>query len=578
MKIKWKSRGVVAGLMCVMMPLFLVAQSDANRKFHPPLDIPLVVSGTYGDMRVAHFHFGVDYKTQQVENKRVYSIDSGYVSRVKISPYGYGKALYITHPSGIVSVYAHLNGFNSQVEKEVRVRQYEQRSFAVDIDFPPNRLPVRRGEFIGLSGNTGTSGGPHLHFEIRDAVTEHTLNPFDYGFTVSDKRPPVLSALKLYPAGTSGRVQGRCDEWESSLLLSGGRYRIRGGDTLRAKGSFYVGLLTWDLLDGAANRCGVYSVQMLLNGKEVLGYQMNRMSFDESRFYLALLDYPEARKSGRRFLTSRIEPNNRKMIYTQKVENGIIGISEGEVHRIELVVSDWAGNRSRLEFVVVHDANDYPPCGQPCPNDRIISWERDFLYALPGAGVRIPAGTAFDTCCFLITSSAGSANLYSPVYSIGNPDIPLFAYYDINLKPNRLPHDSLLAKLLLVELDNAKVTARGGIYDSGFVRGRVRAFANYALMIDTVPPTVRPQGWSDGATFPPSRRQLRFTVSDDLSGVESWNAWLNDEWILLEYDPKTRRMTYSHPHNFSPGNYSIRLKVKDERGNANELVIRVTVK
>jgi len=241
-------------------------------------------------------------------------------------------------------------------------------------------------------------------------------------------------------------------------------------------------------------------------------------------------------------------------------------------------VADWAGNRSTLEFVVVHDANTYPDCGQPCPPDRIISWERDFLYALPGIGVRIPAGTTFDTCCFHISSRKGAANLFSPLYSVGNPDIPLFSYYDISLKPDRLPPNSLQSKLLLVEFENTRPVARGGAFENGFVRAKVRAFGTYAVMIDTVPPSVRAHGWADGATFPPSRRQLHFTVSDDLSGVESWNAWLNDEWILVEYDPKNRRMTYFHQQNFRPGNYSIRLEVKDERGNASFLTARFTVK
>lgn len=234
---------------------FGAASQDSLPAFHSPLEIPLVLAGNFGEIRSGHFHAGIDIKTQQVEGLAVLAAESGYISRIKITHGGYGNALYITHPNGYTTVYAHLQKFNDVITQRVREKQYQDKKFTVDLFLGPTALPVQKGERIATSGNSGGSGGPHLHFEIRKTATNSPVNPLLFGFKITDTIKPIIKHVALYPMNDTSTVNGKHDTLVIAAYKKGTNYNLKG-HTPKAQGVIGVGIETIDKLNGASNRCG----------------------------------------------------------------------------------------------------------------------------------------------------------------------------------------------------------------------------------------------------------------------------------------------------------------------------------
>jgi murein DD-endopeptidase MepM/ murein hydrolase activator NlpD len=227
----------------------------------PPVDIPIYLSGNFAELRTGHFHAGIDIKTQGNEGFKVYAVQDGYISRIKVSSGGYGKAVYITHPDSYTSVYGHLKEYNIQLDKYVKAIQYERKSYGVDIFPEKGELAINQGDIIGLSGNSGSSGGPHLHFEIRDTKSARPMNGLFLGYDIEDNIPPKMDYLYVYPQYGRGTVNGKSKDHYYSLKRANADFALRQGDTLTASGSVGLGLKVNDYLNGSANRCGVYELK-----------------------------------------------------------------------------------------------------------------------------------------------------------------------------------------------------------------------------------------------------------------------------------------------------------------------------
>lgn len=403
--------------------------------FRSLLDIPLIASGTFGEMRQTHLHSGVDFKTKGIVNQRVYSIESGYVSRIKVSARGLGNTLYITHPGGYVSVYGHLNSFSPAIARRVSEEQYTIRSFEIDIMLPAHAIDVGKGEVIGLSGNTGSSFGPHLHFELRDELSENTLNPFIYGIALKDTRSPLISALKVYPYGMFSRVNASCSPLSLAVNGQSKQYSLKGGDTLAISGLFFLGLQAWDLLDMAENPCGVYSMKVFLDKQLVYHHQLDTLSFYHARYYLSFMDYAENRNSGRRLMTTYVAPNNQMPIYRSVANNGVFCVGKSGLSHLEIQVADYAGNTSRLQFFVKEDTLAYSSCKTDCAPELLIVPNKPFSIETADFQLAFPLSAVFDSCCFQWTTKTGGAHILSPIMCIGNPDIPLLKPFQFKLKP-----------------------------------------------------------------------------------------------------------------------------------------------
>ena len=326
------------------------AQSNYPQNyFNSPLDINLILSGSFAELRNNHFHSGLDIKTQGKEGLKTYASASGYISRIKISRYGYGKALYIKHPNGYTTVYAHLKKFSPTIEAYVKKKQYKRQTFEIELFPPLGALKVSEKQLIAFTGNTGGSGGPHLHFEIRDNQ-ERPLNPLMFGFNVKDTTPPDIYELFGYPISKNSHINGKTRRIKIKVKKQkDGTYK---SERINAFGEIGFGIISIDKLDLASNKNGVNNIQTLYNGKKSLYVNFNRFSFDETKHLNRYIDYDFFFSNKKRIQKLFIEKNNPLSILKSYSNNGVLKIENDSISTYKVIVSDFKGNKSELRVPI----------------------------------------------------------------------------------------------------------------------------------------------------------------------------------------------------------------------------------
>ena len=548
--------------------------------FRRPLDIPVSLSATFAELRDNHLHSGIDYRTQGVAGHKVYAGERGFVSRISVSPVGYGNALYITHPNGYTTVYGHLDAFNEAITAYVKRQQYRQERFAVNLFPDSTLLPVKRGDVVAFSGNTGGSSGPHLHFEVRDTKTEEPINPLLFGLGVKDNIAPVMRRLAVYPIGEGSTVNGSANTLILDLEKSGNTYRITGGKTLKITGKIAFGIDAYDQVTGSTNRCGPYSIRLWVDSAMMFSQTMDRFSFDESRYVNSLIDYGYYINNRVRFNRMYIEPNNLLSVYDRHINRGVVSFSDSASHRALVVVSDLHGNSSRLEFTFGYapgktlsaPAMLYIPESFTFPGMKSESmYQKEMKHAQQGLRVVIPADALYDEINFTCIASAFPKGLYSRAYKIHDPAVPLHKAMTIEIVADSLPA-RLREKALIVQIEpNGRRSNVGGAYSDGAVSARSSVFGVFAIGVDTVPPRITPVNIKNGANMA-GVNNMRFTIKDDFSGISSYNGWIDGQWALFEYDAKNNLLYYSFDAARLTKNtqHTLELKVTDGKGNTAE--------
>lgn len=533
--------------------------------FRSPVDIPIYLSGTFGEIRENHFHSGIDIKTQGVCGKKIYAVADGYVSRIKISANGYGNALYITHPNGYISVYGHLKKFNENFEKYTHKQQYKNQTFEIDIDVPNNFLKVKKGDIIAYSGMTGGAFGPHLHFEIRDEKSQHPLNPLLFGFKVKDYIRPKIIILKLYPFGKNSSVNGKNSPETFALEGWGPKYRLKNNDTISVSGNISFGIKTYDILNNASNHNGVYSVKLFKDAVLYYSHKIDEFSFSETRDINALIDYADFIKSDVKIQKTYIAPNNKLSIYDEVKNNGIIEFNDDKFHNLFFEIKDINGNISILKFVVKsekinHNINKNKIKG------KLFYWDKNNSINTDDIKLKIPAFALYNKLDFIFSSSASIVDGgYSKLYHIHNKYTPLKKKSMLSIKPIAVS-EKLKSKLLIISKNKkGEIDFADGCLKNGFVNTKIRKFGDYFIAADTVPPEIKSLNIK---TKIGKRKRIKFLVKDYMSGIKSYNAFLNDKWVLVEYDAKNDLMFYRFDNRVKPGKNIFKLEVIDNKDNA----------
>lgn len=332
----------------ILLSVSLRAQKHPRGYFRSPLDIPLYLSGNFGELRSNHFHTGLDIKTEGREGLNVYATADGWVSRIKVSAVGYGLIVYIDHSNGYTTTYAHLSSFNQRIEDYTRLKQYQLRSFEVDFPVAKGEIPVINSEIIGYSGNSGGSGGPHLHFEIRDSKTELAINPLLFGFDIADDVKPSINSWRAYSLNNNSMVD-RSASTVVDVDGKNGRYERTKKDSIFVHGEIGFALHCTDMLSGTANKCGIYSIQFYVDDTLIHQQEMEQLDFNKGRYLNAHTDYKQFKRNKSSIHKCYLEPNNKLTIYPFSKNRGRVIFTDNRPHAIRFVVKDAYGNSSELD-------------------------------------------------------------------------------------------------------------------------------------------------------------------------------------------------------------------------------------
>ncbi len=549
---------------------FIIPGLSGQQKtaFIPPLDIPLILSGNFGELRSNHFHSGLDFKTRGVTGLPVYAVEKGYVSRIKIQTGGYGKALYINHPGGYTTVYGHLAVFNELIEEYVRDVQYRQRSHTINIYPEPGELSVEQGEIVALSGNTGSSSGPHLHFEIRRTTGQIPLNGLFFGLPVHDNIPPVISKLVIYPIDEKSHVLNAGKPAIITTEKDNNGYVTGKKQPVRLSGKIGFGIEVYDYLNGAGNKCGIYSIELKVDGNRYFYSEMDEFSFAESRFINAHIDYAYKYKSRSSVQRLFKLPFNELSIYKQFENDGIIEINDTLIHHVEIVVNDSYGNESMLHFLVRGTGNQPMIKKSNSLKGKVLPYNGPSGFSDRDLRLTFPAYCFYEDVTFSYLRSSGSGKYLSDIFHIHRESVPVHSFIGIEIALREIP-EKYLDNLCIVKIeDDEKLTYVGGKYNQGAITGELRSFGSYTVTADTVGPVIRPlnlQHGSDLSELP----GIRFHVKDELSGIASYNGYIDGDWILFEYDPKNDLLLHEFDGRVPilKKNRELELHIEDATGN-----------
>lgn len=546
-----------------------------NTVYQNPLDGELILSGNFGEVRTNHFHSGLDIKTAGVEGKSVYSVADGHVSRVSVAGGGFGKAVYIEHQNGETSVYGHLSAFAPEIAKYVKEQQYAKQSFEVDLTIPSTLLVVKKGQLIAKSGNSGGSGGPHLHFELRETATQAPENPLNYGFKVKDDRRPELQKLWVYVHSNSGHVEGLVAEKGFPLKQSGDRYALNSGDTVKATGSLSFGLAALDRFTSASNVCGIYSMKVKVGNDVIHEQKIDKISFDKKRMVNCHTDYQKNKTENQKVYRTYIAPGNTLDLYTSVINGGTVKIEVGKFYSVQIEVRDHHGNLSKLGFTIQGQSRAQASLASKKNVTELFYPKKENSFSNHSLQMTIPVGCLYDTLKFKYDLKPACKGCVSAVHSIGKLlDTPLDNYMSISIKMNELP-DAKAQKAILVSFNSkGNPVSEGGTGKNGWMTARTRSFGDYAVMLDSVAPQLKPKNFKD-QTSTAGLSRLEFTLSDNLAGVKTVTGTLNGKWVLLEQDPKNSLLYYTKDERFINGQNTFRVSATDAVGNVRELNVTV---
>lgn len=534
--------------------------------YAPPLRGPLLLTGTFGELRSNHFHGGIDLRG--ATGTTVYSIGSGYVSRVVVDNGGFGQAVYVEHPEGYTSVYGHLHRFSDSLLAMVRREQYAQQRFELDLELAPGDFPVARGAKIGEVGNRGFSFGPHLHFEIRHTSSGDFINPLHFGYPVADTRPPDLGRMRVYTLDSRGNEQS--GQTIDLRRVASGQYQL-AADTLFVEAPHIgFGVGAFDRQDALYNRNGIYGGSLRSDTSLLFEFELASVPGQERRYLNAHADYREQRARGRWYHRLFTLPGNQLPIYEQA--GGRLSLAPGETRSVRIELWDYAGNTSVAAFYLKRQPTEAEP---PTPSEGynyFLPFDEASIIDDGSCRLRFPEGALYEDCYFRYQRQTDrSEDVYSDVFQLHDPLTPVHRPIDIALRPRLLLPANLRSKAVIAQCPPyGRPTNFGGAWDREDRLGAtINRFGDYCILIDTIPPTITPRFRRSDFR---RRSSIRFRITDNFATSGNaqqliTNAWLDGEWLLFEYDLKSGTIFHTFDGTIARGVHDLRVEVTDDRGN-----------
>lgn len=511
--------------------------------FVPPVDGPIKLAGNFGEPRPNHFHGGLDVKTDNVEGKHVYAIADGYVSRVTVGLYGFGNAVYITHPTGQTSVYCHLKSFSPRIKAALRRYQYRHKTCVADARLKPLDVPVSRGQFIALSGNTGHSTGPHLHLELHDTRSWDMLDPYDVlGAYIADSLSPQVHAVMAVPQ-SGGMFDGSSSKrsFRSSQHVAWGR----------------VGFALWadDYMQDSYNHFGLRYTSLLVDGREVFRADVSRIPMSHNRMVNAWGDYEHFLRHRTWYLKSYVEPGCRLPVLWADEQRGIINFNEERDYHLEYILRDHQGNEQHYTFTV--RGQKVQPPSHSVKNGQLFRWNKTNSYSCPGMQLVVPYGCLAADVAVQPFIQENPRSSLSSVYSFAPSSMPLLTDAELSLYAMQEVADP---HKLFISNDNGAYL--GGRYQDGWVTGRIPdLFGHYRLVYDDDPPKVQLMSLNDRAVI---------SAVDYGSGIASWTATVDGRFVVFDASDRTSNYVCNFKETWlrpTGKHHQLRFVVTDNRQN-----------
>ena len=550
----------------ILILLFASFTSSAQNKyptnyFRSPLDISLHLSGTFGELRNNHFHAGVDIKTKRKTGFPVYATADGYVSRIKVAIWGYGKAIYISHPNGYTSVYAHLSKFGDGIQEYVKNIQYQKESYETGNIYPlENEIMIKKGQVIAYTGRTGGFVAPHLHYEIRDTKTEHIINPLLFGLKIQDSIAPRINKLIAYPIGEGSRINRSVKKQTLAIKKDSlNNYRT---NRISASGSIGFGINVYDLLGKELNKNGVYSIEMKVNGKRHYYHDVETFSFAESKYINLLIDYPYFATYKNRIQKTFREKETKLSIYEDLVKDGFVDVKEGFSYKVEIIAKDFKGNRSSVKIPIIGVKSESILLQEKDTTNYKILKNKFQKFTEGGVTVAFPKNTFYKDI-FIDFSVNGK------LATIHKPTIPLNKSFTITFD-STMYSKSEVNNIYIANINNKKYPYYQNTRkreDKLFTT--TKTLGKYTLLIDNELPKIYNLNFKNN-NWVSKLNYLTIKISDTQSGIKSYEAFIDDEWILMEYDVKNKKLSYNFSDKKLVGSKHIfKLVVSDNVGNTN---------
>lgn len=537
--------------------LFTFSQDNYKKNdFISPLKIPLVLSGTFGEIRTNHFHAGIDIPTNQKTGYPIYACADGYVSRIKVSPWGFGKAIYINHKNGLTTVYAHLESFNNTIHKYILKEQYKKKTFSLDMSLDKNTFLVNQGEIIGFSGSSGNSTGPHLHFEVRESKLQKPINPLNFSFPIKDETKPIIKSIFIYKKNENR-------DFEKI------EYKVKN-NTIKpniTSGEFGIGLETYDKNDLSSIKTGINEIKIFLNQKLYYHFKLNDFLFSEKRYVNSHIDYKERVKTKRKIHKCFLEKHNKlKNAYLEIKNTGLLNNLNNGKHEFKIIVFDSYNNSSEVTFILNYENKDVEKkIKQNKKQDEYyINSGEDFTFNTKSIDVMIKKGNLYSDCYFIFKEILEENKNNS--YLIGDANYPIHKEVSISIKPDYYINSDKNT-LAIGQLKNNNWSYIKSYWKNEKLHGTIKKFGTFTVIEDKIKPTIKVINLKEDMK---DEKSIKFKVRDNFSGIDYYEASLNGEWILLEYDAKYNLLEHFFYEEPTNNEKKLILTIKDGLGNSNK--------